>query len=260
MTRLVKGIMHSMNPQKRNRYLITGTSSGLGKYLHHHLGGIAFKREGSRVNTVDIIIHCAFNSKPDLKSLKEYFQQNTTLTNKITQIPHKKFIFISSVDIYPKNAKKHTEKDEDIDINKIKNPYGEAKFISEYLVKKNCSNFLILRCSALLGKDSRRNSLIKIIEDKNPIVTVSEKSVFNYIFHSDVLDFIKLAVEKDLQGIFNLASSKNITMKQIAKLFKKKIRFGDYLYNVGNIDNSKSSSIFTAFKKTSREIILDMRG
>lgn len=243
------------------KYLITGTSSGLGKYLHDNLGGFCLTRQTSKKDreeikkdSIDVIIHCAFNSKQDLKNLDQYFKDNVSLTEELTKLPHKKFIFISTIDVYPKNSTKHTE-DEILDPNTTEDLYAKTKLLSENLVKKNCPNFLILRCSALLGKDSRENSLIRIIKENYPTLTLSAKSIFNYILHKDVLEFIKLAIEEDLQGAYNLASSKNITLKKIADLFKKKVSFGDYIYNVGNIDNSKATSIFPPFKKDSKEVI-----
>lgn len=245
----------SQNLKKaKNRFLITGTASGLGKYLHEYLGGASLNRRKITTLGADVIIHCAFNSQQNPKDMEQYFRDNVLLTEELTKLLHKKFIFISSVDVYPKNSNRHTE-DEIIDIHNVESLYAKTKLLSEDVVKKNCSNFLILRCSALLGKDARRNSLIKIIEEKNPTLTLSGDSMFNYILHEDVLSFIKVASEKDLQGIYNLASSKNITFKKVANLLKKEVTYGNYIYNVGDIDNTKIISISSNFKKTSEEVI-----
>lgn len=246
-----------------NKLLITGTSSGLGKYLHENLGGTGWNRQASekerkdlKKNGAEIIIHCAFNSQQSPKDIEQYFRDNVLLTEELTNILHKKFIFISSVDVYPKNSNIHIE-DEILDANKEEDLYAKTKLLSEDLVKRNCPNFLILRCTALLGKDARRNSLIKIIKEKKPTLTLSGNSMFNYILHKDVLSFIKLALEKDLQGIYNLSSSENISLKAIADLLKKHVNFGNYIYNVGNIDNTKASSLFSNLKKTSSKAIAE---
>lgn len=103
--------MFLINPN----YLITGASSGLGKYLHKNLGGAPLTRQASNKKKerikkigVNVIIHCAFNSDRNPKSVEQYFQDNVSLTEELTKIPHKKFIFISSVDVYPKSLIKHT--------------------------------------------------------------------------------------------------------------------------------------------------------
>lgn len=248
--------MNTNLKRKKSNYLITGSSSGLGKYFHDQLGGSAFYRDDTNVEETEILIHCAFNRARGInsKNLYQYLFDNVFLTKKLAKISHKKFIYISSVDVYPKNNKKHSE-NEVIDINQISGVYAITKVMSESLIQNLCPNFLILRCSALLGRDSRENSLIKIIKEENPTLTLSAKSVFNFILHKDVLEFVKIAIEKNLQGVYNLSSSKNITLFQIAELLGKKVSFGTYIYNVGDIDNKKVSKLLPSFKKTSREVI-----
>lgn len=245
------------------KILITGTDRGLGKHLQEVFSGIpwtrkilATKRKKLQKEGVDIIIHSAFNSSKSVNSsnLYAYIEDNILLTKELTKIPHKKFIFISSVDVYPKDDKFHNEQ-EVIDINSVSGIYAITKLISESIVIKNSSNPSILRCSALLGKNARNNSLIKILKSSNPTLTLSPKSSFNYILHSNVSDFIKLAIKKNLKGIYNLASSKNITLLKISKLLQKKVNFGSHIYNVGHLNNSKAATILPAFKNTSEEII-----
>lgn len=244
------------------KILITGSRSGLGKFIFDRLGGIAWNRDISdrdkkklKLEGVDIIIHCAFNSthSVDSKNLYDYFSDNVLLTAELLEIPHKKFIFTSTLDVYPKDHKYHKE-NEIIDINAIDGIYGITKLISEALVIKKSSRFLILRCSAMLGKDSRKNTLIRIIEGAKEL-NLSGQSIFNHILHTDVLDFINFAIKNDFLGIYNVASSGNITLQEVADISKKQVNFGDLVYNVSKIDNSKISSIFPAFKKTSKEVI-----
>lgn len=250
------------------RILTTGILSGLGKYIHENLGGIGLTRATSpedmeklKNSGVDVIIHCASNSRRGINSdsLYHYLEDNVLLTEKLVFIPHKKFIFLSSVDVYPKKAIVHSE-DDIIDVDSINGIYGITKLMSESIIKSNCGNYLILRGTALLGKYSRKNSLIKIIEDEDCTLTLSGKSLFNYVLHSDVLDFIKLSIDRDIKGVYNLASSENITLLEVANMLGKKVKFGTYFYDVGNIKNSKISSGFPVFKRTSKEIVTQFIG
>ena len=251
-----------------NRILTTGILSGLGKYIHENLGGIGLTRatspedmEKTKNSGVDVIIHCAFNSHRGINSdsLYYYLEDNVLLTKKLVSIPHKKFIFLSSVDVYPKGVGVYPE-DEIIDMDSISGIYGITKLMSESIVKTCCVNYLILRGTALLGKYSRKNSLIKIIEEDRCILTLSGDSRFNYVLHLNILDFIKFSIDHDLKGIYNLASSENITLLEVANMLGRKVKFGTYLYDVGNIGNSKISSIFPVFKKTSKEIVTQFIG
>lgn len=250
---------------KNKPVIVTGVRSGLGKYVFENLdipGILGITRSTTKKEWEDIknsgastIIHCAFNSsRPTQDELYEYFKDNVILTEKLTQIPHDKFIFISTIDVYPKDGEVHKE-DEEINPAFLKGVYPISKLISESIVKKNGSECLILRCSAFIGEDSRKNSLIKIIKDSRPSLALSGESEFNYILHKDVLNFIKDSLKDNLSGIYNVASSENICLKKISEIVGKEAEFGECTYMTGSIDNLKISGGFSRFRKTSREII-----
>lgn len=245
------------------KFLITGHKSGLGRYLYEQFGGIGLERnvpddkfEQIKLEGVDTIVHCAFNRAKEVnsKNLYQYLSDNIFLTKKLVKIPHKKFIFISSVDVYPKNSSSHNE-EKDIPLGSITNLYAITKLMSESIVMKMCPNYLILRCATLLGIYSRQNSLTKIAEEENPVLTLAASSVMNYVRHSQIADFIKHAIENNLSGVYNLASTENITLARVADLLKKKVRFGSYSYIVGNISNRKVSKVSPTFTRTSEDII-----
>lgn len=245
------------------KFLITGYKSGLGRYLYEYFGGIGLDRnmlpsEFEHISSegVDVIIHCA--SQPPrtltLTSLYPFIDDNVLLTERVVGIHHKKFIFISSVDVYPKNSSSHNE-EKDIPLDSITNLYAITKLMSESIVMKMCPNYLILRCAGLLGIYSRQNSLIKIAEEENPVLTLNADSVMNYILHRQVAEFIKYAIENNLSGIYNAASSQNITLARVANLLKKKVNFGSSSYSVGEISNRKISKVSSSFARTSEEIV-----
>lgn len=246
------------------RILVTGHKSGLGKYLFENFPDAIGQdretreeeKEKIKEDEVDVIIHCAFNSSWDVtsESLFSYIQDNVFLTRELTSIPHKKFVFVSSVDVYPRGKQTHSE-DEIIDVNAVEGIYAMTKLISESMVKEYGKQYLIFRSSAFLGPYSRKNSLKKVMEDENPVVTLTPESEFNYVLYSDVLKFLQEAIEKNLKGVYNIASSENMKLSDIANMFQKKVTFGAYQYMVGNIDNTKAVSVFPAFRKTSQEVI-----
>jgi len=248
--------------------LTTGVSSGLGRYVYESLGGIGFTRNSSiherdriKKTGADIIIHCAVNSRRGIysDSLNQYLEDNVFLTRELVSIPHKKFIFISSMDVYPKDNLPHSE-DEIIEAESVSGLYGITKLMSESIVRSYSKDHLILRGSAFLGKYSRKNSLIKMIEDEECVLTLSGDSIFNYVLHSDISDFIRFSIDSGIKGIYNLTSSENITLFDVGDILGKKVTFGNYKYNVGNVNNSKISSVFPAFRKTSKEIITEFTG
>jgi len=245
------------------RILTTGTLSGLGKHLYETFGGLGWTRhpagdgrEEIGPNGVDVIIHCAFNSSQSVDSdcLYAYLGDNALLTDELVSIPHQKFIFISSVDVYPRRPGFRQE-NEVIDLNAVNGIYGITKLMSEAIVRQHCPNYLILRCVSLLGKYARKNSVIRIIEDEPCTLALSGDSRLNYVVHSDVSDFIRFAMGHDVQGIYNISSAENLVLSAVADRLGKEVCFGPYRYDVGDIDNSKVSSVFPAFRKTSMEVV-----
>lgn len=248
------------------KILVTGTRSGLGKYIHEKLGGIGLTRQNSdeilrklKVEGVDVIIHCAFNPRSDfsLDSFADYIGDNVLLTHRLAEIPHQKFIYVSSIDVYAGSSNQVHSENDVIHADPITGIYGMTKLASESIVKRYGRNHLILRGVGFLGAHARKNSCRKIIEDNPCELTLAADSIFNYVRHADVLNFIRYALDNNLKNeIFNLASSANITLSEIAELFKKKVKFGSFRYDVGHISNEKASSLMPSLRQTTRDAIL----
>jgi len=212
--------------------LITGTNRGLGKWLSKQfLGCDKLTRETDRsslkphydliIHSAATVSHCSWdNAKLSL------FEDNVFLTRDMAKIPHKRFVYISSID-------------------QIKNsPYGVTKRISEIIVQNICKDYLILRPSSLVGNEMRKNSFQKIVNGED--IELTPCTVMNYILYEDVLN----SIIENYSGVKVLRSSENITLKEVAEIFKKKISFGKIRYDAGDI----MTDIDTA--KTSRDNLL----
>lgn len=246
--------------------LVTGTLSGLGRSVHETLGGIGWTRqlptheERNEIKRrgVDVIIHCAVNARRsidvDSDNLYGYVADNVLLTEELQSIPHQKFIYISTTAVYPPQLSIFRE-EQVIQVDAVDGIYATTKLISEAIVRTHCPNLLILRLVAPLGRYSRKNSLIRILDDEPCTLTLAADSTFNYVLHSDVCDFIRFAIATDIQGIYNVASKGNLTLSDIAAWQSKKLNFGGYRHDIGNVDNTKIAAIFPAFRKTSREVV-----
>ena len=140
------------------KVLITGARSGLGRYLSEKFVDCYTLNRDSKFpdDEFDLIIHCAFNSthyeyNDDINY--GYLDDNLFLTDRLTKIPHKKFIYISSIDVY-----------------NCVNPYSFCKKMAESIVSEQCTNWNVLRCSAFLGDYSRYNTFMKIYKEETPSV------------------------------------------------------------------------------------------
>ena len=242
-------------------FLTTGSASGLCRYFYESLGGYCLTREAPLKKLlfqkpVDVVIHCAFNMQRDItcRDLYRYLEDTILLTLELTDILCKKFIYISTIDVYPKNGNIHSE-DELISVFDHNNLYSLTKLYSESIIREHFKNYLIIRMGMPLGKYTRKNNLLKIILDDNPVITLTRDSAFNCVLYSDILNFILEAVKKDLHGTYNAVSNDSISLYELAEKTRKKIRFGDYFYKCDNISNTKIVSACDHFNKSSHDTI-----
>ena len=212
--------------------LITGTNRGLGSWLSKQFPRCdRLTRETDRLSlkeSYDLIIHSAATvSHCSWNNVKlSLFEDNVLLTRDMAKIPHKRFVYISSID-QTKNS-----------------PYGVTKRISEIIVKNLCKDYLILRPSSLIGNGMRKNSFQKIVNGEDIVLTPD--TTMNYILYEDILD----SIMKNYSGVKSLRSSENITLKEVAEIFEQEIGFGQIYYDAGNISTDINTN------KTSKDNLL----
>lgn len=215
---------------ENKKILITGANSGLGKFLAENLSGcIAITRDNNRYPNIeyDLIIHCAYNTKEKIDKYK-ILQDNIFFTKDLCKLKTKKFVYISTIDVY----------------NKEKNEYNIVKRLAESIVEEENENYLILRCSAMIGKDMRKNNFLKIIEDDKPVLSLTKDSIFNFIRHEQILRIIIDSFKQNITGVYDVVSSNNVELKEVSKLLEKNCQYGKYKYITSNIDNTKLISNF----------------
>ena len=116
------------------------------------------------------------------------------LKKNIKNINCKKFILISTVDVYCNPINK-SEKNKPT--TSKKNFYGKNRLDLEKFVMKNFDNFLIIRLTALVGKHLKKNILYDI-KNKFQLDKINKNSVYQY-YPIDNLskDIKKLSNEKN---------------------------------------------------------------
>jgi nucleoside-diphosphate-sugar epimerase len=243
------------------RILVTGTGSGLGSTLLEMLGTASLTREidpRKHWNDVpyDTIVHCAIDLTNDQTSLlpSDLVYRNVALIQDVLRIPHRKFIHISSVDVYPKSSGLKLEND-DLGAIPEDSSHRAVKLACEAALTASNTPHLILRPTALLGQTARPNSLIRMTRDPRCQLTLSPASTFNYVLHRQVGDFILTALRKGLCGIFNLAASKNLRLDEIAGIVGASPDYGNFLYCVGEIDNAKANAVCPSFAMDSAQVV-----
>lgn len=243
--------------------LITGTNSGLGKYLHSRFGGAALTRATTekewrtiRRRHFDMVVHCAAVAPQSVpfERLAPVMDDNVLLTCRLLRTKCKYFVYISSVAVYPPGRRPHAEEEKLIP-EQAGSIYALTKMISEALVQASKCESLILRPCSLIGKESRMNNIMRIISRKKPRLSLSAKSRYNLVFYKDLADFIEFAFQRRLTGIYNVAASKSMSLAAIARLTGHKPIYGRHYFAADNICNAKITGSFPVFHQTSEEVL-----
>jgi len=177
--------------------------------------------------------------KQDLASIN-------VLKKNIENISCKKFILISTVDVYSNSINK-TEKNKPI--TSKKNFYGKNRLDLEKFVMKNFANFLIIRLTALVGKQLKKNILYDI-KNKFQLDKINKNSVYQYYPIDNLLkDIKKLLNEKNKVihlnsepiNVDEILNDNNLSLLDGGLIKKKE------LYNLKSIYSKKYKNIKNYF-------------
>lgn len=242
------------------RILVTGAKQGLGFALHQALGGIALLRgmsirdlSTSASTPYDAIIHCAVNSTKSVRldDAYSYLQDNFLLTQELLALPHRRFVYLSTVDVYARGSISPVRAESNHEVAELPGLYTSTKLFSEALVRAQGTRPLVIRPTTLMGDVMRSNSTYRMLTERDCGLFLSPRSRFNYVLHSDIADFVKICLERDISGVFNAASASTILLGDVAEQLKITPRFGTYDYDVGLIDQSPAAEICPAFSRPS---------
>lgn len=232
--------------------LLTGASSGLGRYIYEYSH---FCRRFNRNNIyeytyygegVNRIIHCAWDTKYTEIGHK-YITNAIEMAEKLLKIPHEQFVFLSSIDVYPKFDKEWKETD-NIDVRDICGLYALTKYLVEQIILEKATNPLIIRTSILLGPYTQ-GTILKLA--KNQDISLSLKSEYNFTLCEEILEVIRFSkYNRLLTGIYNVVANNNI---KLAKLCDKPVKDGDFVYKAGYINNDKIVKVCPWLYRTSKE-------
>ena len=231
------------------KFLLTGTSTGAGKYFKRNIQTAATIRyhdwaaRPDILNGVkaDVVIHSAFDASFKVDNYGDYFKSNLEYTRSLLETEPNHFIFLSSAAVYDEENTN----------------YKLSKLLCENMIKDYTDSHTIIRCSAILGPDMRPNSLTKILFGLEDRLTLAEDSTFNYVLQSDLLEFISACTNNNLFGTYDFVSNDSVSLQQVCSLFNKSISFGDYTHKSLDISNSNTKKVYSGVDKSSIDVILE---
>ena len=195
--------------------LITGASSGLGKYLLQKLDALKYDRTKPEKynNTIyDLIVHTAHGKLLDNQSFDDYYYSHQKVLNDLLELKTKRFVFISSIEAC-------TEK-------KNKSEYARCKVNLENYLRSHTDKYLTLRPGLLMGPNMRINQLLKVAINDSSKLTLAPPSTFSVVFYNDILS----AIKSNKLGTFNVISNDKVSLKKASIYFKTNPNWGKYIY------------------------------
>jgi nucleoside-diphosphate-sugar epimerase len=239
--------------------LVTGVRSGLGHAVHQRLGGIGFTRGMALDDPAilaaapfDAIIHCAVNAAKavSMNTAYGYMEDNLLLTQRLVGIPHRKFVLISTLAVYPSTGRAVSEQD-DVDLLPLAGPYAFTKLFSDLYVQQCANAPLVLRTTTLLGPAMRRSTITRALTERNCQLFLAPDARYNFVMHDDIVDFIVMAMDQGIAGPFNIGSEGLVTLSSLVDQLGLSVNYGEYHYDIGPVDVRKAGALHPAFARPS---------
>lgn len=190
----------------------------------------------------NLVINCAANTQVDyLETHPElaYLINSHGASNVADECNKKsiKMIHISTDSIFDGTRGSYTENDKPNPIN----IYAKSKLLGEELIKKNCSNFIIIRTN-FFGFNSEGkfllNSIVNALKESKEFIGFYD-AYFSPLEISNLSDMIIELGNSNLSGIFHLSSDNMISKYQFACEIAKAFGFDTELIKRGSIDDFK---------------------
>ena len=195
------------------------------------------------------------NQNIPLNDFDSYLQDTLFLFNKISRISHKLFIFISTIDIYNFDSNMLHYEDESIPIEEVSGCYSMMKLAVEELVRNNCDNYIIIRPGMLLGPYMRENNIKRVLGLSNKPLTLSGDSTFNFTSYANIKKVIMYCIENNIRGTFNVVSSDEVSMYDLASKYNPSVEFGKYTYTTPHVNNEKIINTIPNVMKRAMECV-----
>jgi len=171
------------------------------------------------------VFFCAGNSKTFISKsdpLRCLRKNIFDLYSYLTKLDFAKFVYISSVIVYPQTGCPRTE-DLPIDISGL-SIYGAHKYLAERYVKEFAKSWLIVRPTGFFGKGLKKNLLFDLRND-NPHIYVKRSSQIDYMPIQWFCDTLIMLSEKTEKEIINIGSGHSLPVKRILALKKLRYKF-----------------------------------
>jgi len=211
-------------------YVYTYNKRKIHKGIHFDITKNNLNRLCKKFSVNKIVLLSGISDPSECYKNKKYSNLiNVTKTKKIIDCMIKKniyFIFFSTEFIFSGNKGNYSE----IALAKPNQLYGKQKYLIEKYIKKRTKNFSILRIAKTYGDKLNENTLISnfissLKKGKREFKVATDQKC-NPLYVMDLKKIIKLFLEKEIKGVFNVGGPEQLSryecIEKIIKQFKNK--------------------------------------
>ncbi|EGF51578.1 NAD-dependent epimerase/dehydratase family protein [Bacteroides fluxus] len=169
----------------------------------------------------DVIVHCAAEIPASGKSDSEVGVHNRLIDDNVLNWALKKkirVIYISSISVYGYITGQTCHEE---DVSSVLTDYARNKIATEKAVLSRDDVNVCLRISSPYGRLQKHNTVMKIfvrnaITGNNLLVYGEGNRMQDFIHVYDIARAVKLAIEKQVSGVYNIVSGAPISMIDLA--------------------------------------------
>jgi nucleoside-diphosphate-sugar epimerase len=169
---------------------------------------------------IEILINANGNSKKFLakdEPKAEFLASVTTVRNSLVDFKFKKYVFLSTSDVYPDCSKLDLTCEESVLNVAEQSPYGFHKHLAELCVQHCAKNWLIVRQGGFVGHGMKKNAVFDVLNGEK--IWVHPDSRFQFINTEESARLVIELVQQNISNqIFNLTSTGTISVSEIMKL------------------------------------------
>jgi nucleoside-diphosphate-sugar epimerase len=196
-------------------------------------------------SSCDVLINADGNSKKYLAEedpALEFKLSVSSVIHSLCDFKISKYIYLSSVSVYSDHTNPNNNHEESgIDISSQSN-YGFHKYLAEQLVRKYCSNWLILRLGGMVGKQMTKGPVYDILN--NIPLKVGPLSEFQFIDTAEVAKLgIRMLQENCTREIINICGRGTITLRKIQEMTGH-VKDNDCPTEIWNVNTDKTHRRF----------------
>ncbi len=182
--------------------------------------------------TLDIILHCAFERSSDETRLIEAQKLSVKFFNLAKKCLCKRFINLSSQAVYSAKV--------DVAPKEVDNPYpfdlyGTLKLSTEKILENTLDkkNYIHIRLTALAGKNYPAHILSKMVNFaivNREIKVLGENQNFAFMHFKDAIDALLILFDLNIKpkyNIYNLGNNEQYNIFQMAQAIKKQLKKQD---------------------------------